>query len=96
MDTAWSYLCPFFNYFRSVWSRLQSDGIKIPFERVRESLLRVDAAAVALRMGNTVHRRCYNVTQPNRLWHFDGKICIIKKNPYLLFTNVMVSGPYST
>ena len=50
----------------------------MPYHRVRLALLRVDAAGVALRFGNTIQRRVYRVNAPNSLWHFDGNHKLIR------------------
>ena len=41
-------------------------------QRARDSLNRIDARGVALRLRHTLHRRKYSVAGPNSLWHVDG------------------------
>ena len=64
--------------FRSVRSRLEANGTRLPFNRVRQSMLRVDRAAVALRWGNVIKRRVYSVKGPLELWHLDGNHKLIR------------------
>ena len=64
--------------YRGVKSHLEARNLRIKYHRVRQSLLRVDAAAVALRFGNTVKRRVYSVPCPNALWHIDGHHKLIR------------------
>ncbi|XP_065842634.1 uncharacterized protein [Oscarella lobularis] len=64
--------------YRLVTAHLHSRGIRVPRRRVRECLSLVDPEGVALRWGNTIHRRTYNVAGPNALWHVDGLHALIR------------------
>ena len=57
---------------KSVSGRLRSKGILIQRKRVRESLRRVDPLLVRFRCRRILHRRRYEVSSPNALWHIDG------------------------
>ncbi|KAJ7589913.1 hypothetical protein C8J56DRAFT_1139619 [Mycena floridula] len=67
------------SHFRRAGTRmlhgiLQSLGYRIQFDRIRQSLIRIDPVhrifdRIRLR------RRGYNVTGPNALWHHDGQHC---------------------
>ena len=57
---------------RTVQSRLRASGFTIQWDRVRESLYRVDPLGIETRLRRTLHRRTYNVPGPNSLWHIDG------------------------
>lgn len=58
--------------------RLRSQGILVPRERVRNALKRVDPIGCQLRKKIVLHRRMYNVTSPNALWHLDGHHKLIR------------------
>lgn len=58
--------------YRAVRATLQTQGYLLKYEEVRQSMLRVDPAGVALRWGQTVQRRTYHVAAPNSMWHIDG------------------------
>ena len=51
---------------------LAARNLRIPRQRVRESLQRVDPLGVAPRKCRSIHRRVYCVSRPLALWHFDG------------------------
>ena len=51
---------------------LDSQGIKLQHQRVRDSMLRVDEDGVRCRFGQAIKRRSYHVEMPNSLWHIDG------------------------
>ena len=57
---------------KSYHAFLDSQGIKIQRQRVRDSMLRVDENGVHYRFGRAIKRRSYNVQMPNSLWHIDG------------------------
>ena len=57
---------------RMLVGHLRSLGLRVPRQRARESLLRVDPHGVALRHRQALHRRQYSVAGPNSLWHVDG------------------------
>ena len=63
---------------RSVQGMLQAEGLTIQRERVAESLIRVDAASVAMRWCQAIKRRTYQVPGPNSLWHIDGNHKLIR------------------
>lgn len=56
---------------KTVSGRLNSMGIIVKRQSIRESLHRVDPIGVISRR-NVLHRRKYNVNSPNTLWHIDG------------------------
>jgi len=51
---------------------LRRHGLHIQRQRIIESLCRVDPLGRVLRYRTTVHRRQYQVSRPNALWHMDG------------------------
>lgn len=57
---------------RSLAGFLRSTGLRVQRYRIRESLMRVDPRGVQIRFRQVFHRRRYNVTMPNSLWHIDG------------------------
>ena len=57
---------------KMILGRLRSQGIYVQRERVRQSLKRVDPMGVERRICKVLHRRFYNVTCSNALWHVDG------------------------
>ena len=57
---------------RMIAGILRSDGVILQRERVRQSLRRVDPAGSRWRLARALHRRKYNVSSPNALWHIDG------------------------
>lgn len=57
---------------RSLTGFLRSTGLRVQRYRIRESLMRVDPRGVQMRFRQVLHRRRYNVTMPNSLWHIDG------------------------
>ena len=57
---------------------LQSLGLRIQRQRVRESLVRVDPDNRVLRWGVLVSRRVYYVPWPNSVWHMDGHHSLIR------------------
>ncbi|XP_052272580.1 uncharacterized protein LOC127873051 isoform X2 [Dreissena polymorpha] len=63
---------------RMVQGLLQSRGHRVQRQRVADSLIRVDAAAVALRWCHSIRRRVYKVAAPNSLWHIDGNHKLIR------------------
>jgi hypothetical protein len=62
--------------------RLENVGIRVPRERVREAMQRVDPTGVALRSRRAIKRRSYHVHGPNSLWHLDGNHKLIR---YVMF-----------
>ena len=57
---------------RMLVGHLWSLGLRIPRQRVRDSLHRVDPHGVSLRQRQALHRWQYSVPGPNSLWHVDG------------------------
>ena len=57
---------------------LAARNIKVPRQRVRESLKRVDPLGVAARKCRSIHRRVYCVSRPLALWHFDGNHKLVR------------------
>jgi len=57
---------------KTIAGRLLARGIRIPRQRVRDSLLRVDPTGLQARCRNILQRRKYQVASPNALWHLDG------------------------
>ena len=57
---------------KTVIGRLRSCGIRVPRRRIRASLRRVDPSGIHERCRGVLHRRRYQVTSPNSLWHLDG------------------------
>lgn len=57
---------------------IRSLNLKVPRDRVRESLTRVDPRNTSLRWACVITRRLYSVPGPNSLWHIDGHHCLIR------------------
>ena len=57
---------------KTVNGRLRSCGIRVPRQRIRASLRRVDPSGIQGRCRGVLHRRRYQVVSPNSLWHLDG------------------------
>ncbi len=68
---------PFFGQVLLMGS-LRSLGIRIPRQRLRDSLQRVDTFGVLNRWSNILPRRVYSVAGPNCLWHIDGNHKLIR------------------
>ncbi|XP_031165359.1 uncharacterized protein LOC116057094 [Sander lucioperca] len=63
----------------SVHAQLRAEGVRIQRRRVRESMVRINPRAAALRaMSQRLHRRSYWVAGPNSLWHIDGNHKLIR------------------
>ncbi|XP_062342184.1 uncharacterized protein LOC134039976 [Osmerus eperlanus] len=63
----------------SVRAQLRAEGIRVQRRRVRDSMLRVNPRAAALRaMSQRLHRRSYRVAGQNSLWHLDGNHKLIR------------------
>ncbi len=54
---------------RMLVGHLRSLHIRIPRQRARDSLIRMDPNGVANRLRRTLRRRQYSVIGPNSLWH---------------------------
>lgn len=63
---------------RLVYGWLVSHGIRVQFERVRESQRRIDPEGSMLRRLHRVCRRRYAVQGPRYLWHIDGNHKLIR------------------
>ena len=57
---------------------LASRDIKVPRQRLRQSLQRVDPLGVSVRKCKAIYRRVYSVSRPLALWHFDGNHKLIR------------------
>ncbi|CAB5205585.1 unnamed protein product [Rhizophagus irregularis] len=68
---------PFFGQVLLMGS-LRSLGIRIPRQRLRESLQRIDTFGVLNRWSSIIPRRVYSVAGPNCLWHIDGNHKLIR------------------
>ena len=55
-----------------ITGRLRSQDIRVPRYRIRNSIQRVDPVGVLNRHKVILHRRKYQVSSPNALWHLDG------------------------
>jgi hypothetical protein len=51
---------------------LRAAGLRVPRQRLRDSLNRVDEEGRKRRTHGTVRRRVYSVPGPHHLWHMDG------------------------
>lgn len=58
---------------RMIRGHLESLGVRIPRERLRESYERVNGIPQGLSGNRAVGRRVYRVAGPNSLWHHDGQ-----------------------
>ena len=56
---------------KTVNGRLKSCGIRVPRQRIRESLERVDPTGLVGRCQRLLCRSKYKVASPNSLWHLD-------------------------
>ena len=63
---------------RHVYGCLVSRGIRVQFQRVRESQRRVDPVGSIMRRLTRVQRRRYAVQGPRHLWHVDGNHKLIR------------------
>ena len=71
---------------RQVYGCLVSRGIRVQFQRVRESQRRVDPVGSIMRRLNRVQRRRYSVQGPRHLWNMDGNHKLIRS----VFSHVVV------
>lgn len=63
----------------SVRATLRARGVRVQRRRVRESMIRTNPGAAALRsLMQRPQRRSYNVQGPNSLWHIDGNHKLIR------------------
>ena len=63
---------------KSFTAFLLEQGIHVPCQKVRDSLLRVDPDGVMGRFKKAIKRRSYHVPGPNSVWHLDGYHKLIK------------------
>ncbi|XP_071830128.1 uncharacterized protein [Apostichopus japonicus] len=63
---------------KMVSGALESKGICIPRERIRQAIRRVDPEGVEMRKKTALKRREYSVAGPNALWHIDGNHKLIR------------------
>lgn len=68
---------PFFGQVLLMGS-IRSLGIRIPRQRLRDSLQRIDTFGILNRWSNIIPRRIYSVAGPNCLWHIDGNHKLIR------------------
>lgn len=61
-----------------IMGSLRSKGYRIPRQRVKESIRRVDAIGLVIRWSSIIPRRVYHVAGPNALWHLDGNHKLIR------------------
>ena len=57
---------------------LKSLGKKIQWQRIRESILRINPLRAIIRWQQSISRRSYWVPGPNSLWHIDGHHSLIR------------------
>lgn len=69
---------------------LQSRGLNVQRERVREAINRVDPLSRTIRHTQFITRRTYNVRSPNSLWHIDGNHKLIQ--PYRVVIHGAIDG----
>ena len=67
-----------FSGIRIVQGEVESHGIHVQRERIRESLHRVDSLNIHARLCHVMERRQYRVPGPNSLWHVDGNHKLIR------------------
>lgn len=58
--------------YRSMWHRLEIEGLRLPRSIVQAILKDVDPRGTALRRRHRLHRREYHSPGPNFAWHIDG------------------------
>lgn len=63
---------------RMVDGVFRSNGCIIQRIRIRESMRRVNPNGARTRLARALHRRTYNVTSPNSLWHMDGNHKLVR------------------
>ena len=63
---------------RQMYGCLVSHGIRVQFQRVRESQRRIDPVGSIMRRLNCIHRRQYSVPGPRHLWHMDGNHKLVR------------------
>lgn len=57
---------------------LVRQGIKVPRQKLRDALHRVDHSNIVARQNSVIHRRVYNVPHPNYIRHFDSHHKLIR------------------
>ena len=73
---------------------LRGKGLRVQWERVRQSLLRTDPSGVHQRWSESIRRRKYWVPGPLALWHIDGNHKLIRYKFCLLTVNVLVTSNF--
>ena len=63
---------------RLMYGYLVARGIRLPFQRIRESQYRVDPEGSIMRRLRQLRRRHYSVPGPQHLWHMDGNHKLIR------------------
>lgn len=63
---------------RMLMGHVKSKGLRIQWERLRQSLLRTDPSGVHERWRQSIRRRVYRVPGPLALWHIDGNHKLIR------------------
>ena len=63
---------------RMLMGHVRSRGLRIQWERLRQSLLRTDPSGVHERWRQSIKRRVYRVAAPLELWHIDGNHKLIR------------------
>ncbi|QRV90678.1 integrase core domain protein [Ceratobasidium sp. AG-Ba] len=58
--------------FRMAMAHLRNKGIRVPRDRILNSIRQVDGLGVVERTSRPAHQRIYSVPHPNYLWHHDG------------------------
>lgn len=66
--------------YRMASGLLLEEGIRL---QQRECMHRVDPLGVAIRWGEAIRRRQYNVLSPLSLWHLDGNHKLIRCDYYM-------------
>ena len=80
LDSAVKEITNFFPHCgeKSVKGRLQSAGVRVCWQRIRDSMKRVDPDGIHERCRRVLQRRKYMVKSPNALWHIDGHHKLIR------------------
>lgn len=57
---------------------LRANGCTLQRRRIRDSLRRVNPNGSERRLRRALHRRVYNVSSPNALWHMDSNHKLVR------------------
>jgi hypothetical protein len=68
---------------------LESRGLHVQRQRVRDSVIRINPEERARRRRRTIQRRVYNVAGPHHLWHLDGNH---KLHPFHIVVHGAIDG----